>query len=106
MLDLSGVPREYLFCRAFAHLWDHGPAPVQREPRKVPETWVTRGRCTSCTMLRWKWLAPVSCKPLSEWDYTPPVDYAKHLHLVTQAEARAELARRDAVGSKRARKAS
>ena len=98
MSDLSDVPREYLVCRGYAHSWDHGPAPIQREPRKVPETWVTRGRCTSCTMLRWKWLAPRSCKPLSEWDYTPPADYTKHLHLVTQVEARAELARRDGVG--------
>lgn len=105
MVELSGVPREYLFCRAFAHTWDHGPAPVQREPRKVPETWVTRGRCTSCGMKRWQWLAPGTCKPQSDWAYEPPEDFTRHLHLVTKPEARTELARRDQVGGKRYRKA-
>lgn len=102
MLDLSGVPREYLVCRATAHSWDHGPAPIQRDNTQAPEIWFTKGRCPSCTTTRIRWLVPKTCKPLSDnWDYTYPLDFKRHMHLVTQMDARAELARRDAVGKRK-----
>ena len=47
-------------------------------------------------------MAPKTCKPLNDnWDYTYPLDFRRHMHLVTQMDARAELARRDAVGKRK-----
>lgn len=98
MLDLSGVAREWLNCRGRAHQWDHGPAPIQVDDTQRPIVWVTRGRCTSCGMLRWRYMAPQTCARLGGWEYSDPAGMRRGMHLATQIDADLELSRRDRVG--------
>jgi hypothetical protein len=98
MLDLSNLPREWLECRARAHRWDHGKAPIEVDESQKPVVWVTRGRCTRCKMRRWRYMAPETCARLGGWEYADPGGMRRGLHLVTQIDADRELARRDRVG--------
>lgn len=98
MIDIMAADRQNLTCRGFQHPWDHGPAPIQVDDTQKPVVWVTRGRCTSCGMRRWRYLVPVTCAPLGQWEYSDVNGMRRQLHLVTQLDARVELARRDQVG--------
>jgi hypothetical protein len=98
MLDLSGLPREWLECRARGHRWDHGSAPLQVDDTQRPVVWVTRGYCTSCAIKRWRYLVPDTCARLGGWEYSDLAGVRRGLHLVTQIDADLELARRDKVG--------
>lgn len=98
-LDLTEIPRKWLLCRAYAHRWDHGKAPIQDDPHSVnPKLWITHGRCTNCAMQRWHYLLPISCAKIGHWEYADPNKTLRKLRLVTKDDAAAELARRDRVG--------
>lgn len=99
MIDLIQARRTSLTCRGFAHTWDHGPAPIQVDDTQKPVLWVTRGHCTSCGLRRHRWMVPHTCEPIGHWEYTDPAGMRAEVHLVTQQDARAELARRDNVGT-------
>lgn len=98
-IDISSIPCSWLECRAWGHAWDHGPAPLQEDDSAEPVVWVTRARCT-CGTRRWRYFRVGDALPISEWAYEHPVDWRQAMHLVTQMEARAELARRDIAGEK------
>lgn len=99
MLDLSQIAREWLECRARAHRWDHGPAPIQVDKTQKPTVWVTRGRCPSCGMRRWRYMVPQTCVRITRnWEYDDPGGFRRAMHLVTPLDADIELARRDNVG--------
>lgn len=97
-MDITEAAREWLECRARAHRWDHGPAPIQVDDTQKPTVWVTRGHCTSCGMKRWRYMTPGSCVRIGGWEYADPAGMRAGLRLVTQLEADVELARRDNVG--------
>ena len=99
MIDIMAARRETLVCRGFQHPWDHGPAPIQVDDTQKPLVWVTRGHCTSCGMKRWRYLVPGSCAPLGPWEYQDITGMRPELHLVTQLDARVEIARRDQIGA-------
>lgn len=95
MDDLRTVPRGHLQCRGYGHGWDFGSAPVQVDERNTTE-WVSRGRCTSCGTRKAVWLVKGSCeRSASGVDYDWTAEFREGMRRVTQAEARAELARRD-----------
>lgn len=98
MIDIMAARRQTLTCRGFQHPWDHGPAPIQVDDTQKPVVWVTRGHCTSCGMKRWRYLVPETCEPLGGWEYQDITGMRRELHLVTQLDARVEIARRDQVG--------
>jgi hypothetical protein len=98
LIDLQQALRPWLVCRGFAHTWDHGPAPVQVDDTQKPVVWVSRGHCTSCGMKRHMYLAPETCDPLSRWEYADINGMRRGMRLVTQLDARGEIARRDQVG--------
>jgi hypothetical protein len=99
VLDLTGVPREWLVCRAYAHRWDHGVAPLQVDDSQRPVVWASWAHCTGCQMKRWRYYAPVTCAKLGQWEYSDPGGFRAGMHLVTQLDAVLEIARRDRVGA-------
>lgn len=109
-VDLMSLPREWLVCRAYAHRWDHGVAPLQVDNTQRPVVWVSHAHCVSCQMKRWRYYTPGTCLKLGGWEYADPAGFRRGMHLVTQLDAVREIARRDQVGAdevkkRRARKA-
>lgn len=98
MIDVASIPRKWLSCRAWQHSWDHGPAPLQEDRSAEPVVWVTHAHCISCTTKRWRYFRVGDALPISNWDYAYPEEWRKAMRLVSQMQARAELARRDFAG--------
>lgn len=99
MIDITNIPRAWLTCRAWQHGWDHGVAPLQEDRSVQPAVWFTKGNC-ECGVRRWRYFRVGDALPISEWAYSHPDDWRRAMRLVTQMQARAELARRDIAGEK------
>jgi hypothetical protein len=104
MLDLTGVPREWLVCRGYAHRWDHGVAPLQVDNTQRPVVWASHAHCEGCGMKRWRFYVPVSCDRLGQWEYSDHAGFRRGMHMVTQTDALIEIARRDRVGEDEVKK--
>jgi hypothetical protein len=102
-IDITSIPRSWLECRAWGHAWDHGVAPLQEDRSVEPVVWVTRGSC-SCRTKRWRYFRVGDALPISEWAYQHPENWKQAMYLVSQMEARSELARRDIAGEKEGNK--
>lgn len=97
MPDLNDIPREFLYCRAWQHSWDHrgdDQPDITRVVRGNLTFWFTTGRCTSCGTQRTRYFHPKTCAPYTNWGYVYQPEWKVQMHNVSQTDARQELARR------------